>query len=84
MSKIKHKMLSKGGSLTIPADVRREYNFLAGEAVDIRVDDGKLVISQHTPRCTFCQGQERVGKFRGKHVCQGCVAGMVMEVGTDG
>lgn len=83
MSKIKHKIISKGGSLTIPADVRREYNFLAGEAVDITVEKGKLVISQHTPRCTFCQGTENVGRYEGKHVCRTCVGGLVMEVGIN-
>lgn len=83
MSQIKHKVLSKGGSLTIPAEIRREYNFVGGEAVDIIVENGQLVVSQHTPRCTFCQGQEQVSKFRGKNVCRTCVSGMLMEVGTE-
>lgn len=83
MSQIKHKVLSKGGSLTIPADIRREHNFQGGEAVDITVNnDGQLIVSQHTPRCIFCQRAENVGKYRGKNVCRLCVGGMVMEVGS--
>ncbi|MDI6908088.1 MAG: AbrB/MazE/SpoVT family DNA-binding domain-containing protein [Thermoanaerobacterales bacterium] len=81
---MKHKVISKGGGLTIPADVRREYNFLAGEAVDITVDDGRIVISQHTPRCMFCQSHENVGKYMGRNVCRSCVARMAEEVGTNG
>jgi len=84
LSQTKHKVISKGGGLTIPADIRREYNYLGGEAVDITVDDGRLVVSPHTPRCVFCQGHENVGKHIGKHVCRACVTVMVKEVGTDG
>jgi transcriptional pleiotropic regulator of transition state genes len=84
LSQIKHKVIGKGGGLTIPADIRREYNFLGGEAVDITVDDGRLVISPHTPRCMFCQGVENVGKYAGRYVCKACVARMGKEVGTDG
>lgn len=84
MSQIKHKVISKGGGLTIPADIRREHNLLGGQAVDITVEDGRLVVSQHTPRCTFCQSPENVSKYMGKHVCTPCVTRMGIEVKTDG
>lgn len=78
MSQLKHKVISKGGSLTIPADIRREYNsFLGGEAVDIAVDNGRLVIAPHTPRCIFCESIDGVGKFKGRNVCKECVTAMV-------
>lgn len=83
LSGIKHKVISKGGGLTIPADIRREYSFQGGDAVDITVNDGRLIISPHTPRCTICQGQDNVGKFRGKYICRPCVGSLVMEVGTE-
>lgn len=84
MSGIKHKVISKGGGLTIPADIRREYNYLGGAAVDISVEDGRLVIDQHTPLCLFCQSAEGVGKHMGRYVCRSCVTTMVKEVGIDG
>lgn len=83
IERVKHKVISKGGGLTIPAEVRREYNFLGGQAVDIAVEDGRLVVSPHTPRCLFCQGAEMVGKYMGRHVCRACVSNMVKDVGID-
>ncbi len=80
MSQVKHKVIGKSGSITIPVDLRREYSFLGGEAVDITVDNGRLVISQHTPRCIFCQSTENVGKYMGKHICQKCVTRMTLEI----
>lgn len=85
MSQIKHKVISKSGSLTIPADIRREYNnFLGGEAVDITMEDGKLVIAPHAPKCIFCDSIEDVTKFKGKHACKACISNMAKEVGLSG
>lgn len=84
VNQIKHKVISKGGGLTIPADVRREHDFSGGQAVDITVEDGRLVVSQHTPRCTFCQGTDFVVKYKGKHICKPCVGGLVLEAGMNG
>jgi transcriptional pleiotropic regulator of transition state genes len=85
MNEIKHKVISKGGSLTIPADIRREHNaFLGGEAVDLTVDDGKLIIAPHTPRCIFCNSTEEVKKYEGRNVCKACVTRMAKEAGLNG
>jgi len=80
MSQIRHKVIGKSGGVTIPSDIRREYNFQGGEAVDITVNDGRLVIGPHTPRCIFCQSQENVGKYMGRYVCRSCVNRMPKEV----
>lgn len=73
MKPIRQKVISKGGSLTIPSDIRREHNaFLGGEAVDMTVEDGKLIIAPHTPRCLFCSGVEDVKKYAGRQICKPC------------
>ncbi len=85
MSQVKQKVISKHGGLTIPSDIRREYNaFLGGEAVDIQMNDGKLVIAPHNPRCIFCSGIENVSKHAGKNVCKLCIGAMAKGVGLDG
>jgi transcriptional pleiotropic regulator of transition state genes len=81
---VKYKVINKSGGLTIPADIRREYSFGSGEAVDITIYDGQLLIEPHTPRCIFCRGVDDVGKYKDRYVCRLCVTGMAKEVGTDG
>ena len=84
MKQVKQKVISKSGGITIPSDIRREYNsFLAGEAVDMHVDDGKLVIAPHTPRCIFCDSMEDVAKHAGKNVCKSCIRAMAKGVGLN-
>ena len=79
----KYKKISKSGGLTIPSDIRREFDYTPGDAVDINVEKGKLIITPHTPRCTFCSGVSKVEKYKGKGVCKACVTILVKEVGTD-
>jgi transcriptional pleiotropic regulator of transition state genes len=87
LKEIRSKRISKNGGLTIPSDIRREYNsFLGGEAVELSMEDGKLVITPHTPRCIFCfcNSVEDVRKFKGKYVCKECIAVMAEEAGISG
>jgi len=83
--KLSHKVINKSGGLTIPAAIRREHNnFLSGEAVDLKVEDGKLIIAPHTPKCIFCGSFEGVIKYSGRYVCKKCSAGIAREVEAHG
>lgn len=80
MNQTRQKVISKGGSITIPSIIRREYNaFLSGEAVDLTVEDGKLIIAPHTPKCLFCNGVENVKKYVGRYLCKSCISNMAKE-----
>ena len=80
MGQTNHKVINKSGGLTIPASVRREHNnFFAGEAVDINVEDGKLIIAPHAPRCIFCSSIDEVFQYAGKNICKACVSSLWKE-----
>lgn len=68
------KQIQRNGSLSIPADIRRNSGLFApGSAVDITSEDGKLVIAPHTPCCIHCGSTEKVLKFKDRFVCGSCV-----------
>lgn len=72
MSK-KFKTLSKAGSLTIPADIRRDLGIAAGAGFDISIgDNGRIVLEKHTPTCIFC-GKYATKKHYGRDICEVCV-----------
>ncbi len=73
---MKQKKISKAGGLTIPADVRRYSGFESGTAVDIKEQNGNLIIAPHTPKCMFCENENGVKVFKDKRVCTKCVAEM--------
>ncbi|ADY55116.1 transcriptional regulator/antitoxin, MazE [Syntrophobotulus glycolicus DSM 8271] len=77
---IRNKIISKSGGITIPSDIRREYtSYLGGEAVDLEIQDGKIILSPHAPRCMFCGSIEDIRKFEGRHICGICITRMAKE-----
>lgn len=79
---MKSKKITKAGGLTIPADMRRSLTLLAGDAVDIEEQSGKLVISAHINRCFVCQSEHDVVLHMGKGFCRNCIetlGGMIHE-----
>lgn len=69
-----HKVISKKGGLTIPADIRRDLNaFQSGDPVDITSVGGKIIIAPHTKTCIFCRDVRKVVDYLGRCVCQNCI-----------
>lgn len=70
---MRSKKITKSGGITIPADMRRSVNMLAGDAVDIEQDGSKLIISGHIERCFICRAEQDVVIYQGKAVCVDCI-----------
>lgn len=80
LGNVRSKVISKSGGVTIPSDIRREFNqFLSGEAVDLQVEDGKIILSPHSPRCMFCGAIEDIRTFEGRQICSSCIERMAKE-----
>ena len=76
----KFKKLSKSRAITITKDIAAHLDFDAGEAVDLTVADGKLIVTKHIDTCRFCGGVENVKPFEGVFVCPICAAQLYKEV----
>ncbi|MCC5911343.1 MAG: AbrB/MazE/SpoVT family DNA-binding domain-containing protein [Clostridiaceae bacterium] len=77
---MKTKKINKSGGLTIPSDIRRSIDMDKGQAIDIEVQGGKLVISKHTPRCMFCQSIDNVVRHQNNYICPKCIKEMGAKV----
>lgn len=76
------KKLSKHGSITFPAALRREYGLSDGEKFSIHVDgeDGTILLQRTQGNCMFCRSDKELIVFRGRFICSCCVQGMDAEV----
>lgn len=70
------KKVNRSGGLTIPADMRRELDIDKGDALDIEVEDGKMILSKHTPRCMLCMLIEDLVKYQNNYICAKCIKKM--------
>lgn len=81
-----NKKISKTGSVTIPAALRREYGLTNGDRFKIAVDekDGTIILQRTQGSCLFCGADQRLIVFGGRFVCDGCVEKMSAAVRTAG
>lgn len=74
MSNIRNKKMTKGGSLTIPSDLRARYGYNGDSFVSMEVlDDGSILLRPNTRTCFHC-GEEATKDFKGVAVCDVCLA----------
>jgi transcriptional pleiotropic regulator of transition state genes len=77
----KFKKINRAGGLTIPAELRRNWDFTQGDAIEIVPQGGNLVIKKYTPKCFLCSSTNEVKRFKGKDICKECIKELAKEVG---
>lgn len=61
------------GRVVVPAELRRMLGIRQGDLLDIRVEDGRLVLLKLEPECAFCARVDNLIEMHEKHVCKDCV-----------
>ncbi len=67
------------GRVVIPIELRRTLGIAEKDALEIYVDQEKIILKKYEPACIFCGNAENVQHFRGKNVCRDCTAAMAQE-----
>src|SRR4051812_12681019 len=55
-----------------PAEFRKMLGIDAGDDLEMRVHDGRLVLFKVTPECALCAGTEDLLEINGKFMCDSC------------
>ncbi|MGI6649577.1 MAG: AbrB/MazE/SpoVT family DNA-binding domain-containing protein [Syntrophomonadaceae bacterium] len=64
------------GRIVIPIELRRTLGIEEKDALEIYVDNEKIILKKYEPACVFCGNADDVGHFRGKNVCRQCAQEM--------
>nr|WP_317357936.1 AbrB/MazE/SpoVT family DNA-binding domain-containing protein [uncultured Tyzzerella sp.] len=67
------KKISKAGSITIPAPLRRKLGIVAGDTFQIEESDDGLVFRRSRGHCIFCGIDIGIKYFNKICVCESCV-----------
>lgn len=67
-----HKKVTSKGGLTIPREARAELGLFPGQALDLEIDQGRLVLKKHIKTCRFCGSPEDVRTAMGIDFCRSC------------
>lgn len=61
------------GRIVFPAELRKTLDLAEGDAIEIFVDDNKIVLRKYEPACIFCGCVDDVVVYKGKNVCTRCL-----------
>lgn len=64
------------GRVVLPIELRRTLGIDEKDALEIYVDQEKIILKKYEPACVFCGSADDVQIFRSKNVCLDCASAM--------
>jgi transcriptional pleiotropic regulator of transition state genes len=64
------------GRIVLPVETRRLFNIRPGDALEIAVADGAILLRKLENGCVFCDSRDALQEFRGKLVCLDCTGAL--------
>ncbi len=62
------------GRIVLPIEIRNTMDIKNRDAIEIFVDDEKIILKKYDPACIFCGNADNVTYFKGKLICKDCMA----------
>ena len=67
------KQIDQLGRIVIPKEIRNALDINLYDDLEIRTDNGNIIIKKHQPGCVFCGSDDLVTVFHDKLVCRKCI-----------
>lgn len=64
------------GRVVIPIELRRTLGINEKDGLEIFVENDRVILRKYEPACVFCGGADNVRHFKGKNICEECLASM--------
>ncbi len=62
------------GRIVLPIEIRKNMDIAnKGDAVEIFIDDEKIILKKYQPACIFCGNADNVTFYKGKLICRDCM-----------
>ncbi len=61
------------GRVVIPVELRRTMRIAEKDALEIYVDEEKIILKKYEPACVFCGSAGNTIIFRNKNICLDCI-----------
>ena len=71
------RKLDELGRITLPIELRKVLGITGRDALQISLENDRIVLTKYEPACIFCNNAEGVQNYKGKLVCTECVKKMV-------
>ncbi len=61
------------GRIVLPIELRRGLDISEKDALEIYVEDEKIILKKYKQACAFCGSEENIVGFKSKFICTDCV-----------
>ncbi|MBO5374927.1 MAG: AbrB/MazE/SpoVT family DNA-binding domain-containing protein [Clostridia bacterium] len=61
------------GRIVLPMEIRNTLDIQTGDALEISVENEKIVLKKQQQRCVFCLGKSNLVKIEEKFACAECI-----------
>ncbi len=62
------------GRVVIPIELRNKFGIEEKDPIEIYVDGSSIILKKYEPNCIFCGNAKRLSEYKGKLVCDKCLA----------
>ena len=64
------------GRIVLPIEIRKTLDIKQKDAIEIFIDQDKIVLQKYQPACVFCSNADDIVYFNGKRICSACIEKM--------
>lgn len=61
------------GRIVLPVELRRGLGIEDKDALEIFVDEDRIILKKYESTCIFCGNPQPAEEFRGKRICDACM-----------
>lgn len=61
------------GRIVLPIELRRTLDISERDALEIYVDEDRIILKKYLPACLFCGNARDIVDYRGKNICPDCL-----------
>jgi len=61
------------GRIVIPIELRRTMGIDEKDALEIYIDEEKIILKKYEPACIFCGSTDKTINFNNRLICKECV-----------
>ena len=66
------RKLDELGRIVLPMEIRTKFDINPKDALEIFVEDDKIILGKYAPTCIFCGSAQDAVYFHGKLICRKC------------
>lgn len=70
------RKLDNLGRIVIPIELRKTMDIAIKDTLEIFTEGDEIILKKYQPGCVFCNDARGVSLFKGKLVCEKCMAEM--------